>query len=111
MAGFLRWFGILCLAGAVWLLLAGAGGWVAEGRVEALARTAAMVGIAALAAGIALGFVGRVSRPLTKGRCAKCGVRIERGQVYCLDHLLATVDETRERARNEVCRRRSGSSR
>ena len=109
MARSLRGLGFLLLAGAVWLVLAGAAGWAAEESAQSIARKAALAGLAALGAGIALGFMTKISRPLSQGRCARCGTRVERGQTYCMDHLLATVTEAREQGRRSV--RASRSSR
>lgn len=99
MARSLRGLGFLLLAAAVWLVLAGAAGWARESWADSAARIAAVTGAASLAGGIALGLLTWVSRPIRQGRCARCGTRVERGQTYCLDHLMATVAEAREHAR------------
>lgn len=105
MARAFRFLGILCLAAAVWLTIAGAAGWVEARSFDSVARRAALAGFAALGAGILLGVLGRVSRPLTRGRCVRCGARTERGQTYCLDHLLATVEQAREKSRADLYQR------
>jgi hypothetical protein len=102
MARSLRGLGIILLAVAVWLFIAGAAGWAAEDSVASIGRKVALAGLAALGAGITLGFLGRMSRPIQRGRCARCGSRIERGQTYCMDHLLETVTEAREHTRGNA---------
>lgn len=99
MARSLRGLGFLLLVASVWLALAGAAGWAAEESADSIARPLGLAGAAALAAGIALGFVNRIARPLTQGRCARCGTRIARGQTYCMDHLMEAVSEAREHGR------------
>ena len=107
MGRLLRNMGLVLLAVAVWLILASALGWLSEAMADPLARVAAMAGVACLGGGILAGLAGRMGRPiLTRGRCVRCGARIERGQTYCLDHLLATVEQARDQVRNEIRERR-----
>lgn len=111
MAAFFRLVGFLFLAVAVWLLLAGIAGWAEEGTLDALATRAGFAGAAALAAGIMIGILGRVTRPLQRSHCARCGARTERGQFYCLDHLRATVNEARDESRDAIYQRGSRPAR
>ena len=110
MARALRSVGIVLLAGAVWSLLAGAGDWLDDGTADRLASGLAVLGVVFLGGGLAAGAVGRASRPLRRGRCARCGAPTQRGQTYCLDHLLETVKEYRDRQESQepAARRRSG---
>ncbi len=93
----LCFLGIVLLAAAVWLILAGATGWVREEVSGSLAKNALVAGLACLGSGLLAGLLDRLSRPLRRGRCARCGGPTERGQTYCLDHLLATVEEYRDK--------------
>lgn len=86
------------LAAAVWLFLAGETGWVQETASNSLGRDAALAGLLCLAAGFVAGMFGRAGRVLRRGHCVRCGAPTERGQTYCLDHLLATVEEYKMRA-------------
>jgi hypothetical protein len=96
----LRYLGVFLLAATVWLLIAGAADWMSQHLADRLARTTAMAGIVAMGAGVLLGVVARVAGPRGRGRCQRCGAPTERGQAYCLDHLLKTVDEYRDQHRD-----------
>jgi hypothetical protein len=98
----LRWLGIVLLCVAVWALLAGSARWLEQGRADHLAKLTGLVGVACVGIGILLGFMGRMGRPLRRGRCVRCGAPTERGQVYCLDHLRQTVDQTRDQIRQHA---------
>jgi hypothetical protein len=54
------------------------------------------LGASLVALGIALGALGRAGRRVLPSRCARCGVTVQRGQVYCADHLKLAVDEARD---------------
>jgi hypothetical protein len=57
------------------------------------------------AAGLLLALFTPVRQKLSRGRCARCGAPIERGQSYCLDHLRQTVNEYQDQAsRGEMYR-------
>ena len=82
--------------------------WLALGQLAGLipARTADVwlwrgiwAGSAVLGLGLLCGLLVPVSRELRRGRCVRCGARIERNQTYCRDHLQATVNEYRDRHR------------
>lgn len=94
----LRFLGIALLVAAVWALLAGAGGFMAEEAASSLGRHAALGGLACLGAGLVGGLFGKMRPPPGRGRCRSCGAPTERGQIYCLDHLLKTVGAYRDQA-------------
>ena len=54
-------------------------------------------GSGALGLGLVLGLFSPISRELRRGRCVRCGARIERTQTYCRDHLQQAVNEYRDR--------------
>jgi hypothetical protein len=101
MGGTLRIIGLILLAGAAWAALAGEFGWMDRALADAWLPPLIKAGIAVLVSGVALGFLAPIFRFLGKGRCARCGTSIEKGQTYCADHLQETVHEyqrqTRER--------------
>ena len=94
----LRFLGIALLVAAVWGLLAGAAGWMGDELSGSLARHAALGGFACLGAGLIAGFLAKMRPPPGRGRCRSCGAPTERGQIFCLDHLLETVGEYRDHA-------------
>ena len=96
MGATLRYIGVAVFAGLAWLLLAEAVGWIPEGSFDRWIRPLAGIGAAAFGAGLLLGVLFPVARRIRRGKCVRCGTRIERGQVYCMDHLQATVNEYRE---------------
>ena len=55
-----------------------------------------MLGAVLVVGGVLLGTLGRVSRRVLPSRCARCGRTVQRGQVYCADHLKLAVDEARD---------------
>jgi predicted nucleic acid-binding Zn ribbon protein len=52
-----------------------------------------------VAASLVLRVVAPVTKHLAKGRCSVCGVPVERGSIYCMDHLQQTVNAYRDRSR------------
>ena len=98
MARTLRFLGAFLVTGAVWLFLAGTAGWVQEAVSGSLGRDALLAGLLCLAGGFVSEMFGRAGRVLRRGHCVRCGAPTERGQTYCLDHLLATVEEYRMRS-------------
>jgi hypothetical protein len=92
----LRYLGLAAIAVAAWLLLAAEAGWVGSDLVEAAFRPVAAGGTICLAIGLVSGMLDPVGRALSRGRCARCGSPIQRGQTYCRDHLQETVNEYRD---------------
>jgi len=99
MARTLKALGLLVLAAAACLLLAGEMGWVPPDLADSLVTTAASGGVLCLAAGLLMAVLRPVGRVLRQSRCVRCGRPIESGQTYCRDHLQATVNEYRDRTR------------
>lgn len=103
----LRFLGLALLAAAVWTSLAEAIGWITPALASDWGSLALKSGLLCLGAGILLGAFSPVGRELRRGRCVRCGAPIERGQTYCTDHLVATVNEYRDRARERMESRRA----
>jgi hypothetical protein len=95
----LRTAGLTALAGAAWVLIASEADWISSGLSDAAFPPLAFGGALCLAVGIVLGVLNPLSRRLGKGHCERCGAPIERGQVYCLDHLRDTVNEYQDALR------------
>ena len=100
-----RFLGLLVLAAAAWFLVAGEVGWIAEASADRWFLPLAGLGGAVLVAGSLLGALDPALRWMSRGRCARCGAATERGQAYCLDHLMQTVHEAQDHTRRETFRR------
>ena len=99
MSRVLRFLGIAGVAGTVWLVIADAAGWIPSGTADPwIPRLLVAAGVL-FAGGIALSALSPLGRELSRRRCVRCGTRIEPGQVYCRDHLQATLNEYRDRTR------------
>lgn len=98
----LRFLGLTLLAAAVWSSLAEAMGWAGSGLAAEWGGVALQSGLLCLAAGVVVRLLAPVGREFRKGRCVRCGAAIERGQTYCTDHLVQTVNEYRDRARERM---------
>lgn len=99
MSRLLRRIGLGVWLATIWLALAQLAGAVPTGSADVWLWRGIVTGAAALALGFLLSGTGLLSRELRRGRCVRCGARIERGQTYCRDHLQATVNEYRDRQR------------
>jgi|WetSurMetagenome_2_1015567.scaffolds.fasta_scaffold500803_2 hypothetical protein len=82
---------------AIWI--AGAAEWIPESLDDQIAAVTLRAGLVLVAASLVLRLVSPVTKQLGKGRCAVCGVAIDRGSTYCLDHLQETVNAFRDRSR------------
>jgi len=83
---------------AVWI--AGAAGWLPEPLDDQIAAVTLRAGLVLVGASLILRIVSPVTKQLGKGRCAVCGIAIDRGSTYCLDHLQETVNAFRDRSRD-----------
>ena len=93
-----RYLGLAILAATAWVWIAQAGGWISDSVADAWTPLGLKASAALLLGGLILGLLNPVRRGFTRGRCARCGKGIERGQTYCLDHLQAAINEYRDRA-------------
>ena len=100
MPRFLRALGLVILAGATVLLVAGEAGAVATRHVDLWFIPAVQAGAIALVAGLALSLLAPFGRMVRQGRCVRCGVSIEKNQTYCHDHLKNAVQEFRDHTRS-----------
>jgi len=96
MAAILRAAGIVVIA--AWLVLLFAREKFGPESVP-VTNSVLGVGLALLAAGIALGFLGRARQAVARSRCARCGTSIPRGEVYCRQHFRDTIDKMRDSQR------------
>lgn len=101
----LRYAGITVLAITAWLLLADAVGWIEEGRFDAWIGRGVWIGGICLLGGVFVAMMSPVGRELRRGQCVRCGATIERGQTYCMDHLQAAVNESRDSAREALLKK------
>jgi hypothetical protein len=95
----LRYIGLVVLAAAAWMLIAVEAEWVPSGLPDMVIPMLVGAGVLCIGAGMVISLINPVGRKLSKGRCARCGAKIERGQSYCLDHLRETVNEYQDRER------------
>lgn len=102
----IRFFGLLVLAAAAWFPVAEEAGWIASDMGDRWFLPLAGLGGAVFVVGLLLGALDPARRWMSRGRCARCGAATERGQVYCLDHLRATVHEARDHTRETYHRGR-----
>lgn len=91
--------GAVLLAGAVWVWLAGAVGWLDGDDVDLWAWAFVQAALACVAVTVVLRAVGPLVRSVRGARCARCGAPAARGGVYCLDHTKQALDEIRDRTR------------
>ena len=99
MSRFLRTLGLVVLAGAIILLIAGEAGAVPADQVDVWFMPAAQAGVIAFVAGLALSLLAPFGRMVRQGRCVRCGTVIEKNQTYCHDHLKNAVQEFRDHTR------------
>jgi len=95
----LRYIGLAILAACAWMLIAIEADWIPGSLPEMVIPLLVGVGVLCVAGGVLLGLITPVRQKLRRGRCTRCGVTIERGQSYCLDHLRETVNEYQDQAR------------
>jgi hypothetical protein len=99
MGHLLRRLGLGIWVATIGLALAQLAGVIPAGTADVWLWRGVWAGAAVLGAGLLAGILSPVSRELRRGHCIRCGVRIERGQTYCHDHLQQAVNEYRDRQR------------
>ena len=102
MARALRNVGLTLIAGIACLALAGSAGWVDAELVDPWIEPGFHLAVGALALGVLGAILGPLVRMVARTRCVRCGVPIERGHLYCADHLKQTVAEYADRERERV---------
>jgi hypothetical protein len=93
----LRRLGLGIWIATIWLALAQLAGMIPAGTADVWLWRGVWAGTGTLGLGLLGGLLSPVSRELRRGRCIRCGARIERTQTYCRDHLQQTVNEYRDR--------------
>lgn len=101
----LRYIGLVVLAGAAWLLVAGEAEWISSSHSDRWFFPLAGAGAACFVGGLLVGVLEPALRWAGRGRCVRCGAKTERGQVFCLDHLKESVQEAQEASRRAPYRR------
>lgn len=86
---------------ATWAVIAEEAGWIASGEWTPWVPKGFLLGGVMVAVGLLMGGLASVAHKTRAGRCVRCGVRIEKSQTYCHDHLRETVNETRDRLYEE----------
>ncbi len=99
MPRFLRALGLVILATATVLVVAGEAGAVSQRHVDLWFRPVAQAGAIAFVAGLVLSLLAPFGRMVRQGRCVRCGATIEKNQTYCHDHLKTAVQEFQDHTR------------
>jgi len=97
--------GMMLIVVTVALWIAEVAEWIpasTDDRWSALTLKAALI---ALGAGLVLRVLTPLTGLLPKGRCTVCGRSTVRGHSYCLDHLQATVNATRDESHSRTMSR------
>ena len=92
----LRWLGSMLILLTVALWVADAAAWIPRSMDDRWSGLTLKAGLVALAGAVLLRLFAPVATLRRHGRCAVCGHATERGHTYCLDHLQATVNATRD---------------
>ena len=98
-------FGVLLIAVTVALWVAETAAWIPASTDDRLSPLTLKAGLLALAAGVVLRLLTPIAAVASKDRCSVCGHATERGRTYCLDHLQATVNETRDESHHRMMSR------
>ena len=102
MARILRTLGLMIVAAAVVLLVAGEARLVPESTVDQWLIPALQAGAISLLAGLGLSLLAPFGRMVSRGRCVRCGASIEKSQTYCHEHLMTAVREYQDEVRGGV---------
>ena len=97
--------GVLLIVVTLALWVAEVAAWIPGSTDDRWSGLTLKAGGVALGAGLVLRVLTPVAGMLPKGRCSICGRSTERGHTYCLDHLQATVNATRDESRQRTLSR------
>lgn len=89
--------GAFLLVATVALWIAGAADWMPEHAADAASAISMKAGLVLIAASFVFRMMSPVARRMRKSHCAACGRPVEKGHLYCLDHLQETVHATRDK--------------
>ena len=104
--------GVMLIAVTVALWVAETAAWIPASTDDRWSGLTLKAGLIALGAGLVFRILTPLAGLLPKGRCRVCGRPTGRGHTYCLDHLQATVNATRDASHSRTMSRpkRSRSS-
>ena len=94
--------GVMLIVVTVALWVAEVAAWIpasTDDRWSGLTLKAALI---ALGASLVFRVLAPLAGMIPKARCSVCGRSTERGHTYCLDHLKATVNATRDESRSRT---------
>jgi len=94
--------GVMLIVVTVALWVAEVAAWIPASTDDRWSGLTLKAGLIALGAGLIFRVLVPLAGMLPKGRCTACGRSTERGHTYCLDHLRATVNATRDESRNRA---------
>jgi hypothetical protein len=97
--------GVTLIAVTVALWVAETASWIPASTDDRWSGLTLKAGLIALAASLAFRVLTPLAGLVPKGRCATCGRPTERGHTYCLDHLQATVNATRDESHHRTMSR------
>ena len=101
----LQGLGVMLIAVTVALWVAEVAAWIPESTDDRWSGLTLKAGLIALGASLALRILTPLAGLVPKGRCADCGRPTERGHTYCLDHLQAKVNATRDQSHSRAMSR------
>lgn len=92
--------GVMLIVATVALWVADVAAWIPASTDDRWSSLTLKAGLFAVGAGVVFRILAPLAGLVSKGRCTVCGRPTERGHIYCLDHLQATVNATRDESRN-----------
>lgn len=98
-------FGVMLIAVTVTLWVAETAAWIPASTELRWSGLTLRAGLVALAAGLVTRVLSPIAAMVPKERCEICGRATARGRTYCLDHLQATVNATRDESHNRMMSR------
>lgn len=96
MSAWLIKVGCLLVAASLITMLAAEFVGRTPGNLRDLSATGLAAGVCMVTLGLVLAVLGRLTVRALPSRCARCGRAVQRGQVYCADHLKLAVNEARD---------------
>ena len=97
--------GVMLIVVTVALWVAEVAAWIPASTDDRWSGLTLKAGLIALGAGLIFRVLVPLAGMLPKGRCTACGRSTERAHTYCLDHLQATVNATRDESHSRATSR------
>jgi predicted nucleic acid-binding Zn ribbon protein len=94
--------GSLLIVATVALWIGGAADWVSQNVADTASSLTLKAGLILVAASLILRILAPMTKQIAKAHCTVCGAVVERGHLYCLDHLQETVHNYRDRTRENT---------